>query len=763
MSKSIRYASILIPALAATVGLARPAGAVEDRITVALQAFDLRHVRLLDGPVKASLEANRKYLRELDSDRLLYVFRVNAKLDAPGKPLGGWEKPDCELRGHFVGHYLTACALMYAAAGDEVLKAKAGAMVAELAKCQQALGGEYLSAFPEGFWDRLELPDQKHPWAPYYTIHKIMAGLYDMHALCGNEQALEVLKGMAAYFRKRIDKLSDVQFDRILTVEFGGMSEVLHDLYSVTGDEQHLALAHRFDQASFLGPLALEHDNLSRIHANTQIPKICAAARRHELTGDGRYRTIVEYFWDRIVNTRSYATGGSTEGEFWPEPNKLAKPLTQSNIETCTTYNMLKVSRYLIGWTGEAKYADYYQKAWLNGILGTQDPADGMLIYFTPLATGGRKVWGTPDDSFWCCYGTGIESFAKLADSIYFHDEDGLYVHLFVPSEVNWEETGVRVRQETLFPEKPETTLLVQVQSPITGKLHVLVPFWATQGVEVKINGQRVEVEAKPVTYLTLDQTWNDGDKVEIRMPMSLTACPMPDDPELVGLLYGPLVLAGLTEDPDAYFLGDAKHPAAWIEPIEPRAGTSLTFRTTGQPEDITFIPLNQVIKQAYGVYFPTVTKGSPRHRVLTAKAEARRKRERGMVDRVYPDDDVTEPTHNLKVGNSKAGPHQGRRFRHAEGGEGWSWDLKVLPDAPMVLVCVYWGDDVGPRTFDILVGDRVIATQSLNKDKPGEFFDAEYAVPEDLTRGKEEITVRFRPHEKNIAGGVFECMTRKR
>lgn len=760
MSKNARYTTVLILALAAMAGTTASLWAVEDKINPALQAFELRQVRLLDGPVKSGLEANRKYLRELDSDRLLYVFRVHASLDAPGKPLGGWEKPDCELRGHFVGHYLTACALMYAATGDEQLRAKADAMVAELAKCQKALGGEYLSAFPESFWNRLESPDQKAPWAPYYTIHKIMAGLYDMHVLCANQQALDVLKGMAAYFKKRIDKLSDVQFDRILTVEFGGMSEVLHDLYSVTGDEQHLALAHRFDQAAFLGPLALEHDNLSRIHANTQIPKICGAARRHELTGDGRYRTIVEYFWDRIVNTRSYATGGSSEGEFWPEPNKLAKPLTQSNIETCTTYNMLKVTRYLIRWTGEARYADYYQKAWLNGILGTQDPADGMLIYFTPLAIGGRKVWGTPHDSFWCCYGTGIESFAKLADSIYFHDEDGLYVNLFVPSEVNWEAVGVRVRQETRFPEKPQTTLTVNASSPVTGRLHVLVPFWATQGVRVRINDQPVEVEARPVSYLTLDQTWNDGDKVEITMPMSLTACPMPDDPELVAFLYGPLTLAGLTENPDAYFVGDAKDPAAWIRPVE---GRPLTFRTTGQPEDMTFIPLNQVIRQAYGVYFPTVVKDSSRHKDLTARGEARRKRLLDMVDRVLPDDDLTEPFHNLRAGNSSSGPHQGRHYRHAAGGEGWSWDLKVLPDAPMVLVCTYWGDDVPPRTFDILVGDRVVATQSLNRDKPGQFFDVEYPIPEDLTKGKEKITVRFRPHDNNIAGGVFECMTKKR
>ena len=720
-----------------------------------LAPFDLKHVRLLDGPCKVAQEANRRYLHELDPDRLLHSFRQNAGLEAPGQPLGGWEAPTVEVRGHFVGHYLSACALMYASTGDEALKARADAMVAEFAGCQQALGGGYLAAFPESFWDRLESM-QNPPWAPYYTIHKIMAGLFDCYRLCGNDQALDVLKGMAGYFRRRMDRLSIWEIDRLLSVEFGGMSEVLHNLYSVTGDPDHLALAHRFDRAVFLGPLALEHDDLSRIHANTHIPEICGAARRYELTGDERYGTAVRYFWDRVVTTRSYATGGSNQGEHWPDPNKLARTLGQDNQESCTTYNMLKVTRYLIRWTADPRYADFYERAYFNGILGTQNPETGMLAYFTPLATGFTKAFGTPYDSFWCCYGTGIESFSKLGDSIYFHDTDGVYVNLFIASTVEWPEKVLRLEQRTGFPEQPSTTLVFHTERPVTLDLHIRAPEWATRGVRVRVNGEPADVDAKPGSYMSVRRGWRDGDSVEVEMPMSLHGHPMPDDPELVAIMYGPLVLAGLTDE-NRHFLADANDIGSWIKPVE---GQPLTFRTQGQPTDITFIPLNRVIAERYGVYWVVTKEGSPRHKELLAQEEARRRREARTVDRVVPGDAALEEAHNLQGERTMSGTHAARAWRHATDGGWWSWDLKVLPDAPMTLVCTYWGSDVPPRTFDIMVDAQTIATKSLDRDKPGEFFEVEYPVPVELTRGKETVTVRFQAHAGNLAGGVFGCAT---
>ncbi|MBN1341991.1 MAG: glycoside hydrolase family 127 protein [Phycisphaerae bacterium] len=726
-----------------------------------LEPFDLKNVRLTDGPSKVAQEANRKYLHALDPDRMLRNFRLTAGLDAPGEPLGGWEAPTCEVRGHFIGHFLSACALMYRSAGDEALKAKADKMVAEWARCQKAMGGEYLAAYPQDFWDRLEAM-KKPPWAPFYTIHKLMAGLYDVYTLCGNEQALDVLKGMAAYFKKRIDKLPLRQWDHVLTVEFGGMSEVLHDLYGVTGDPNHLALAHKFDQGAFLGPLALEWDNLSGIHANTQIPKICGAARRYELTRDERYRKITEFFWGRVVDARSYCTGGSNEHEHWPEPCKLAGTLTDQNQECCTQYNMLKVTRYLLRWTGGARYGDFYERAFYNGILGTQDPADGMLMYFVPLATGhtkrkGGRGFSTPTDSFWCCTGTGIESFAKLGDSIYFHDDDGVYVNLYIPSKLDWPEAGVGLEIQTRYPDEDRVTIVVSLTQERPGFLNLRIPSWADKGVEVKVNDQRLDVEAKPGSYLPIEREWKDGDVVQLRLPMSLRACPMPDDPDLLAIMYGPVVLCGLT-DRDRFFIADKANLDAWIKPVE---GKPLTFRTTGQQPDMTFIPFHKVLDEAYGVYWPVIKAGSERHKKLLAAEEARRKREARTVDRVLPHDKASESAHNMQGKNTLSGAHQGKGWRHAA--DGWfGWDLKVLPDVPMTLAVTYWGSDVPPRKFDVLVDDKVIATQSLDRDKPNEFFEVEYKVPPELTRAKQKVTVKFRAHKGNTAGGVFECATMK-
>jgi len=766
-----------------------------------LQAFDMRDVTLGEGPCLVAREANREYLHELDVDRLLWAFRRNAGLPTgEAQPLGGWEAPEVEVRGHFPGHYLSACALMYRATGDEELKRKGDTMVAELAKCQEALGGQYLSAFPESFLDRLETRDRV-TWAPLYVIHKIMAGLYDMYTLAGNEQALQVLTRMGDYYKARADRLTDFEFERMLQTEFGGMSEVLHNLYGITRDPDHLAVANRYDQAAFLGPLALKCDNLSHIHGNTQIPKICGAARRYELTGEPVYRDIAEFFWHRIVDTRCYATGGTTSGEVWPELNRLAGTLSATNQECCKTHNMLKVTRYLMRWTGDPMFADYYERAFWNGIIGTNRADNGQLIYYVPLATGLKKVWGTPYDSFWCCYGTGIETFSKLNDSIYFHDDDNLYVNLFIASSVDWKSKGVRVEQVTEFPEQQGTAFVIHAEKPTRFGLQVHVPYWATQGVTVSVNGARIEVKAKPTSYLPITWTgrnacppvareWKDGDKVEVRMPFALHAWPMPDDPELVAVMYGPVVLAGTDAPAEGYILGDPTKPEAWVEKTEevtgeghrqqgtvlisrqqqagngtvptplphPATDGPLSFVANVQGTPVKLIPWYQVLDEPYGVYWTVTQEGSAKHKAILAAEEERRKREARIVDRVKVGDPNSERAHNLQGERMGDGPFQANHhWRHAP--DGWfSWDLKVLPDQAMTLYCEYWGSDVPPRTFDILVDGTEIATQALDRNKPNAFFQVEYPLPPELVKGKEKVTVRFQAQPGNTAGGVFDC-----
>ena len=593
--------------------------------------FSLKQVRLLDGPFKRAMELDRKCLHDLDSDRLLHMFRVTSGLPSSAKQLGGWEKR--EVRGHTMGHYLSACALMYASTGDEKLKAKADAIVAELAKCQNALSTGYLGAFPEEGIKRV-IYGTGNWWAPWYTYHKILAGLLDMYTYCGNKQALEIAKAMAGWTKMHLDNINEEQTQRMLNVEFGGMNEVLCNLYAITKNPDHLALARRFDHQVVFEPLAHFQDKLTGLHVNTQIPKIIGAAREYELTGEPYYYNIATFFWHQVVNARSYCTGGTSNHEHWrTEPYKLAKELSPATQETCCTYNMLKLTRHLFCWNPDARYADYYERALFNSILSTQDPETAMCMYFVPLASGYWKVFNTPYDSFWCCTGTGIENHAKYGDSIYFHDDKGVFVNLFIASELDWPDKDIRIRQETNFPEQQGTTLIIKAEKKVPLLLHIRIPYWAAKPFTVRINGKKQRISGEPGSYLTLNRTWQNGDRVKIDMPMSLHLHPMPDDRSLAAIMYGPLVMAGElgTEGMDhktkyvesqgvlrsvpaletPSFVADVNGLDAWVKPIP---GNPLTFRTVnaGKPTDVTLTPFYKLFGQRYAIYwriYPRKTK----------------------------------------------------------------------------------------------------------------------------------------------------------
>jgi DUF1680 family protein len=634
MSESSRFTrrGFLGSTLSAAAGLAvlRPeglAGASADSspgsegFSGPVRPFPLKQVRLLAGPLRDAQARNEQYLLALPQDRLLHTFRVNAGLPSSAQPIGGWEKPDCELRGHFTGHYLSACALMYASTGDEVFRERAGVMVVELAKCQKAFGTGYLSAFPEEQFDRLRRGARV--WAPFYTIHKILAGHLHVYEHCGNEQALKTAEGMAGWVRTWTKGLSDSQMDRILLVEFGGMNDALDDLFAVTGKEEYLDLAHRFDHPAFFEPLAARRDELKGLHVNTQIPKIIGAAKRYELTGERRYRDIAEYFWREVTGERSYCTGNTSNGEGWQTaPGVLAAELSSSTAECCCAYNLLKLTRRLYTWTGDARLADYYERTFWNSRVGTQNPEDGTFMYYYPLASGYWKFYGRVFDAFWCCTGTGVEEFSKLGDSIYFHDDAGLTVNMFVASEVRWPEMGLRLVQETAFPEQEGASFHFQTDRPVDLTLRLRVPWWATRGGSVKVNGAAVPAFASPSSYLTLKRLWKTGDRVELSLPMSLSVWPMPDDPSIQAVMYGPLVLAGrlgasgltrenqyggydcgLKGDPvqAPEILADPKNPTGWLEP-EP--GRKLAFRARGENQALSLVPLDRLFGERYAVYW---------------------------------------------------------------------------------------------------------------------------------------------------------------
>ena len=585
-----------------------------------VKPFPTSQVRLRKGLFQAGMETNRRYLMSLPQDRLLHTFRLNAGLPSSATLLGGWEKPDCELRGHFAGgHYLSACALMYASAGDDELKARGIGMVEQLARCQQALGDGYLSAFPREFFDRLR--NGKPVWAPFYTLHKILAGLLDMYVHCGNQQALEVAEGLAGWIGRWVEPLSDEQMQQVMKTEFGGTMESLYNLSALTGSSHYLEVGDRFYHKKVFDPLAAHRDELKGLHANTNIPKIIAAARRYELSGEPRFHEIASFFWQEITGARAYCTGGTSNEEHWrTDPGELAGELGKTTEECCCGYNMLKLTRHIFGWTADPRAMDYYERTLFNCRLGTQD-ADGLKCYYLPLGGGYWKSFHSPFDSFWCCTGTGVEEFAKFGDSIYFHDERGLFINLFIASELNWPEKGVRWEQETEFPEQGKTQLRIRTDSPTSMSLNIRIPYWATRGGKIILNGEAQRVFSSPSSYLTLDRTWKDGDRVELILPMGLHSDPLPGDPTLQAAMYGPLVLAGRLGNENLakseVYLGYSPAPAgkpvpvpgvesrskdsvSWVEPTN----EALNFRARAEDRQIALIPFYKLIGERYVVYW---------------------------------------------------------------------------------------------------------------------------------------------------------------
>jgi len=595
-----------------------------------LVPFALRDVTLGEGPLLQSREWNRGYIMRLENDRLLHNFRVNAGLPSTAKPLGGWEEPKCELRGHFVGHYLSACALLYAATGELAVKTKADEIVAGLAECQAKLNDNgYLSAFPTELFDRLDRLEKV--WAPYYTLHKIMAGLLDMNTLAGNHQALDVLTKVAVWVDAWTAAKTPEHMQAILNEEFGGMNEVLYNLAAVTGDDRWARAGDRFTKKVFFTPLALRQDQLKGQHMNTHVPQVTGAARRYELTQDYRFAGVARFFFETVSEARTYATGGSSNNEHWlVEPNHLAveKNISWNHQECCCSYNMMKLARHLYAWSGEPSLIDYYERNLLNHRLGAIEPETGHTSYFLSLAPGAWKSRCTEDDSFWCCTGTGVEEFAKLSDTIYYHDDESLFVNLYFASTVNWAERGIRVTQKTHFPESDRTSLVIEKTPTTEWALRLRIPAWTTSDNAVSINGKALEAVSAPGSYLTLKRRWKPGDQIELSLPMRLTAEPLADDTTQQAFLYGPLVLAGQfpkagvpdglehEEGPEVHkapavdvpaLQAKSANPADWIKPV---AGQPLTFRASGQvggqANDVTLKPLNQSWER-YTVYW-TVT-----------------------------------------------------------------------------------------------------------------------------------------------------------
>ncbi|WP_088104879.1 glycoside hydrolase family 127 protein [Halalkalibacter urbisdiaboli] len=748
------------------------------------------NVKLLDGIFKDSQEKGKEYLVYLDVDRLVAPC-YEAVSQPPKKPrYGGWESTG--ISGHSIGHWLSAAAQMYTVTNDHVLKEKVEYAVNELAHIQSFDKDGYVSGFPRTCFDKVYTGDfeVEHfnlagQWVPWYSIHKIYAGLIDIYNLMGNEKALEVVIKLANWASKGTDNLNDAQFEKMLICEHGGMNEAMADLYLITEDEKYLNLAKRFCHKAVLDPLAKGIDELEGKHANTQIPKVIGAAKLYDITGEQKYKDMAIFFWNEVTKHRSYIIGGNSINEHFGPINN--EKLGIQTTETCNTYNMLKLTEHLFHWSQQAEYMDYYEKALYNHILASQDPDSGMKTYFVSTQPGHFKVYCSPDDSFWCCTGTGMENPARYPRNIYYKKDDQLFVNLFIASEMITDDRKLKIKQVTDFPNSTKVQLYVEeVQVDLT-TIHIRMPYWLAGKAEAVIN----EEERYSVVedgYLTIERKWLPGDKIDIDLPMNLHTYIAKDDSKKAGIMYGPIVLAGALGRegfPESDILDDHlklnNHPLIdvptlvaskdslneWIKPIK---NVPLTFETdaVGQPGNvkITLIPFFNLHHQRYTLYWNLMNEEAYRTFVDKEKEELDRLRAI-TVDEVQPNEQQPEVEHQIKKQNSNSGylniVQKGWRDSRDEGF--FSYEMAIEPKRQMYLQVTYFGGDQTffvdgkkyEREFQIVIDGTVIADQKLEASgRPDDTFDICYEIPKSLTKGKTKVEVKFTSKTGKVAGGVY-------
>lgn len=579
----------------------------------------INHVRLLAGPFDDAQKRDLQYLKSLNPDRLLATFRLTAGLEPKAEGYKGWEER--ELRGHFTGHYLSACSMMWAATGDTAMLTRVRYITRELKLCQDANNDGYLSAFPREFIDRVETI--KQVWAPYYTIHKILAGLIDSYTWCADSTALEVACKMSDWINKRCSQLSDMQMQDMLDhTEQGGMNDALYQLFAITGNQDYFDLASKFYQKSYFKPLAGYKDSLKGQHVNSFIPNVIGLARGYEITGNESYRRIVEFFWNTVTGTRSFVTGGTSNGEIWGSDNfHIHSELGPSSHESCCAYNMLKLTRYLWQWNHDPNFSDFYERALWNGILPTQHPVTGMSMYYVPMAPGFYKTFGTPENSFWCCTGTGIENFAKAGESIYSVDKDQLFIDQYISSKLELDSLGFSIELVTGFPENEKVEILIRSERPLSFSLNLRIPRWVASDPKISLNDRLLDYSGNPSSYFKIRRIWRNGDKISLILPMSVNLECMPDSPDTCAVLYGPVVLAGLLGDSGLDEKKTYGHygpyedkpvqipnllanglPVAWVHRTNVN---NLIFKAPVQGADsVQMVPFYKLFDQRYTIYW---------------------------------------------------------------------------------------------------------------------------------------------------------------
>jgi DUF1680 family protein len=589
-------------------------------VTFTVLQFPLTDVKLLEGPFLHATELDMKTLLNYEPDRLLSKFYTEAGLKPKAEHYMGWENES--LAGHSLGHYLSACSMMYQTSGDTAFLNRVNYIVDELKKLQDADGDGYIGAFPNGkkiFENEVAKGNIRAQgfnlngiWSPFYTQHKILAGLRDAYQLCGDTTALYVEKRFADWIGSVVAPLTDDQVQKMLHCEYGGISETLADLYADTKNQKYLQISRIFYDKAVLDSLKAKRDILPGKHCNTNIPKLIALARLYELTGDTSDMKAAEFFWTTVVNHHSYVTGGNGDKEYFGPADKFRDRLNEETTESCNVYNMLKLSEHLFEWDGSEKVADYYERALFNHILASQNPETGNVTYNLSLAMGGFKDFQDPYE-FTCCIGTGMENHSKYGRNIFYHNNNDLFVFQFIASQLDWKEKGIILTQNTTYPEEQGAHFEFKCEKPVNITLQIRYPYWARNGIEITVNGKKKNVLQQPGSFVSIEREWKTGDIADVKIPFSLRLEAMPDDSNRVAVMYGPLVLAGdlgpLNDSGvhDTSFvpvmITENRDPSAWMKPVDGKPNTFITINT-GRQADVEMKPFYTIYNRHYSIYW---------------------------------------------------------------------------------------------------------------------------------------------------------------
>ena len=762
-----------------------------ERRTVKLDALPLNHVRLTGGPLKTAQEADAKYLLELQPDLMLAFLRQHAGLKAKAEGYGGWDGPKRNLTGHIAGHYLSAVSLMWAATGDQRFKERADYIVEQLKEIQDAQGDGYIGALEDGegvdgkqrFVDLSNGViksggfDLNGMWSPWYVQHKLFAGLRDAYRYADNPTALQVEVKFAGWAEKILSRLSEDQLQQMLGTEFGGMNEVLAELYADTADERWLKLADKFHQKAIVDPLSQDKDVISHTHGNTQVPKLYGVLMRYVYTGNAADEEAAKYFWDRVVYHYSFATGGHGKNEYFGEPDKLSEMVDGRTAETCNVYNMLKMTRTLFSVEPDIRYADFHERALFNHILASQDPNNYSVTYMLPVGRGVQHEYQRMFEDFTCCVGTSLESHALHGEGIYYYKgSEEFWVGLYAPSIARWDSAGVEVETSTDFPIGSSASVKIRTKTPKKFMLALRRPYWAGDGFSVKVNGQAWKETPAADSYVKIDRVWHEGDTVELNLPKRLREEPVPDNPSRMALMWGPLVLAGdlgpeVRQDDEenmpapsapALVVAANTHVQQWLKPESGKPGW---FKTSGAglSQDIEFAPMYELSRRKYAVYWDVFTpeEWSKRSAEYKAEQEKQQKLQAATIAFAQPGEMQSERDFNEQ--GEDAAPLLWRG-RHGRAGKGWfSFDMPVEASRPIALWVTYGGDRWRKSTIDILVDGKKIGDhleEHVSPDREKQFVDVRYAIPAELLTGKSKVTVRFQATDGNVIGGIFGVRT---